>query len=526
MPSEIGASRPLPMATASRSVQNAAQLSLTLARSLGDLLPPGQSAQAEVLGVKQAAYNFQLLLRLTLAGGQQTLVTAESPQALPQGSTLNISALSATSLAATLLSSAQQALGDLPPLDSLDLEQLPVGSLLQGKVLSSTPQGGTPAQPASYRVLLSLLGGPLAGRLLDIDSARPLKAGSLLSAQVQDSRALLFLPLAGRLDRLELTSQLGTQQARQASTEGLLDNLLALKAGNQLPEPLRGAVERLLAGLPDVRQLSDAKGLAQAMQQSGGFLEARLLQGLPPLPGDFKANLLRLLGQLLPAEQGSATPGLLANVANNAAANLASSLPAFVRNALGALNQNGSPRLQQADFPLPSRMLQKLEDENDLESLLKLAAAAVARLQTHQLSSLVQSEPLRGGGQLHTWQMEVPMRTEDSLVPLQVRIQHEDRRESNDPEQPRESLWRIDLAFDLDPLGPLQVQASLAPLGLSSQFWAERESTASLMESELGYLRQRLQDAGFTVRELCCNKGRAPQGARTALEQRWVDEKA
>lgn len=526
MPSEIGASRPLPMATASRSVQNAAQLSLTLARSLGDLLPPGQSAQAEVLGVKQAAYNFQLLLRLTLAGGQQTLVTAESPQALPQGSTLNISALSATSLAATLLSSAQQALGDLPPLDSLDLERLPVGSLLQGKVLSSTPQGGTPAQPASYRVLLSLLGGPLAGRLLDIDSARPLKAGSLLSAQVQHSRALLFLPLAGRLDRLELTSQLGTQLARQASTEGLLDNLLALKAGNQLPEPLRGAVERLLAGLPDVRQLSDAKGLAQALQQSGGFLEARLLQGLPPLPGDFKANLLRLLGQLLPAEQGSATPGLLANLANNAAANLASSLPAFVRNALGALNQNGSPRLQQADFPLPSRMLQKLEDENDLESLLKLAAAAVARLQTHQLSSLVQSEPLRGGGQLHTWQMEVPMRTEDSLVPLQVRIQHEDRRESNDPEQPRESLWRIDLAFDLDPLGPLQVQATLAPLGLSSQFWAERESTASLMESELGYLRQRLQDAGFTVRELCCNKGRAPQGARTALEQRWVDEKA
>ena len=526
MPSEIGASRPLPMATASRSVQNAAQLSLTLARSLGDLLPPGQSAQAEVLGVKQAAYNFQLLLRLTLAGGQQTLVTAESPQALPQGSTLNISALSATSLAATLLSSAQQALGDLPPLDSLDLERLPVGSLLQGKVLSSTPQGGTPAQPASYRVLLSLLGGPLAGRLLDIDSARPLKAGSLLSAQVQDSRALLFLPLAGRLDRLELTSQLGTQQARQASTEGLLDNLLALRAGNQLPEALRGAVERLLAGLPDVRQLSDAKGLAQALQQSGGFLEARLLQGLAPLPGDFKANLLRLLGQLLPAEQGNATPGLLANLANNAAANLASSLPAFVRNALGALNQNGSPRLQQADFPLPSRMLQKLEDENDLESLLKLAAAAVARLQTHQLSSLVQSEPLRGGGQLHTWQMEVPMRTEDSLVPLQVRIRHEDRRESNDPEQPRESLWRIDLAFDLDPLGPLQVQATLAPLGLSSQFWAERESTASLMESELGYLRQRLQNAGFTVRELCCNKGRAPQGARTALEQRWVDEKA
>ncbi|MDF3936779.1 flagellar hook-length control protein FliK [Pseudomonas citronellolis] len=528
MPSEIGASRPLPALLPSRSVQNAAELSLKLAQSIADLLPAGQSAQAEVLGVKQAPYSFQLLLRLTLAGGQQALVTADSPQALPQGSTLNISALSGTSLAATLLASAQQSLADLPPLDSLDLDQLPVGSLLQGKVLSSTAQGGSTQQPASYRVLLSLLGGPMAGRLLELDSARPLKTGSLLSAQVQDSRALLFLPLAGRLDRLELNNQLGTQQARQASADGLLDNLQALKSSADLPASLRGAIDRLLAGLPDARQLSDPKGLAQALQQSGGFLEARLLQGQAPLPGDYKANLLRLLGQLLPPEpaSGNATPLPLATLANTVAASLAGSLPAFVRNALGALNQNGSPRVQQADFPLPSRTVQKLEEEGDLESLLKLAAATVARLQTHQLSSLVQSEPLPGGGQINTWQMEVPMRAQDSLVPVQVRIQQEDRRESRDNEQARESLWRIDLAFDLDPLGPLQVQATLAPVGLSSQLWAEQEATAQLIERELGTLRQRLQNAGLTVQELSSHLGRPPQGARTALEQRWVDEKA
>lgn len=535
MPSEIGASRPLPSVLPSRAVQNAAELSLKLAQSIGDLLPPGTSAHAEVLAVKQAAVSFQLLLRLTLGSGQQTLVTAESPQALPQGSTLNIAAVNGTSLAATLLSSAGQlTLEEQTPLTSLDLEELPVGSLVQGKVLSSTPQGGTAAQPASYRVLLNLIGGPLAGRMLDIDSSRPLRTGTLLSAQVQDSRALLFLPLAGRLDRLELNNQLGLQQARQASPESLVGSLQTLlKGGSDLPQPLRTAVEQLLAGLPDARQLSDPKGLAQALQQSGGFLEAHLLQGNAPPANDYKANLLRLISQLMPevsdgAGGADASPGLLANFANGAAANLARSLPAFVRNALGTLSQNGSPKLQNVDFPLPNRLLKPLTEEEgeDLETLLKLASSALARLQTHQLSSLMQSESLPDGRQVNTWQMEVPMRHGEGVLPLQVRIQQEESRGEREQEQARESIWRLDLSFDLDPLGPLQVQAMLAPLGLSSQLWAERENTVRLIDRELGHLRERLQNAGFTVRELCCHRGKPPQGMRTALEQRWVDEKA
>lgn len=527
MPSEIGASRPLPALTPARVTQSAAEISLKLAQSLGDLLPTGQSASAEVLAVREAPFSFQLLLRLTLASGQQALVTADSAQPLPKGSSLNLSAVSPTSLAATLLTPSSNAIvDDLLPLASLDLEQLPVGSLVQGKVLSSTALPAEQAQTSGYRVLLRLLGGPLAGRLLDLDSARPLKPGSLLSAQVQDTRALQFLPLSERLDQLNLSRQLIAQQGRQTPPQALIETLQTLTAhGEDLPAPLRSAVNTLLAGLPDIRQLSDAKGLAQALQQSGSFLEGRLLQGVAPQASDYKANLLRLISELLPVG-GDDAPGLLANLANNSAANLVRSLPAFVRNALGTLSQNGSPRVQHADFPLPARTLQKLEDEGDLESLLKLASAAVARLQTHQLSSLVQSEALPDGGQLNTWQMEIPMRQQQSVIPLQVRIQQEERNTHKDQEQARESLWRIDLAFDLDPLGPLQVQATLASVGLSSQLWAERDSTAQLIDRELGHLRQRLQDAGLTVRDLSCRQGRPPQGARTALEQRWVDETA
>lgn len=524
MPSEIGASRPLPPTPPSRSTPSSAELTLKLAQSLGDLLPPGEKAQAEVVSIRDTQASFQLLLRLTLASGQQALVSAESSQALPQGSTLQLSALSQTSLAAVLL--AQGNVGQAP-LESLDLDLLPVGTLLQGKVEASQLIAQGKADQVIYKVLVSLLNTPLAGRQLTLESPNPLPLGSLLSARVQGEHALQFLPLTSRLDQLDLSRQLSSQQSRQASLEGLFNALQGSGRGQAMSPELRQAVDKLLSALPDAHQLGSAKGVAQAIQQSGVFLEAQLLRGAEGLPQDLKANLLRLIAQLVPAQNGG-TAALLANLPGNALAganNLAQSLPAFVRNALGVLGQTGGRTQPPTSFPLPSRLAHQLEEEGDLEALLKLAAAAVSRLQTHQLSSLSQNEVLPDGTLLNTWQVEIPMRQQHQLVPLQVRIQQEER-QASEREQTRDSLWRVELAFDLDPLGPVQAQATLSQGSIASQLWAERSSTANLIERELNHLRQRLNDAGLTVGELSCNLGKPPQGARTTVEQRWVDETA
>ncbi|MHB9797285.1 flagellar hook-length control protein FliK [Pseudomonas sp. MT3] len=523
MPSEIGAPRPLPPTPPSRSAPSAAELTLKLAQSLGDLLPPGEKALAEVVAVRDTQVSFQLLLRLTLASGQQTLVSAESPQALPQGSTLQLSALSQTHLAVTLLN---QGMAGQAPLDSLDLDLLPVGTLLQGKVEASQLIAQGKADQALYQVLVRLLNTPLAGRQLSLESPHSLPLGSLLSARVQDQQALQFLPLTSRLDQLDLNQQLAAQQGRQGSLEGLFHALQGAGRGQSLSPELRQAVDKLLSALPEPRQLGDAKGVAQAIQQSGVFLEAQLLRGAEGLPQDLKGNLLRLIAQLLPAQNGTAA-SVLGNLSGNAlagASHLAQSLPAFVRNALGVIGQTGGRTPSPVGFPLPSRLARQLEEDGDLESLLKLAAAAVARLQTHQLSSLSQNEVLPDGTLLNTWQMEIPLRQQHNLVPLQVRIQQEER-QGSEREQP-DTLWRVELAFDLDPLGPLQAQATLAHGSIASQLWAERASTASLIDRELGTLRQRLNDAGLSVGELSCNLGKPPQGTRTAVEQRWVDETA
>nr|WP_319527591.1 flagellar hook-length control protein FliK [Pseudomonas laurentiana] len=487
------------------------------------LLAPGETADAEVLSLKQNGQDFQLLLKLTQDNGRQTNVQANSSQPLAQGSQLTVSQPSASALAIGV----QQAKANtVTTLTQIDTRQLPVGTLLQGKVLTSQALPQANGQASVFRSLVSLLNTAQAGATLAVDSPRPLPLGSLLSAVVRGEQQLSFMPLSGRQDQLAIAQHLSSQQARQASLPSLLAALQRISSDDQQPAALRTNVDALLASLPDVRQLSDAKGLAQAMNNSGLFLEAKLLNGLPnSLAPDLKAQVVRLIAQVL---QGlpSSTPFNPAT----AATTLSQTMPGMLRNALGMLGQVGA-RTTPSSFPLPSRLLQSLEGEGDLEHLLRLAAGAVSRLQSHQLASLEQTGSTADGTLQTTWQLEVPLRTGQEFMPLQVKLQREETPEQQaDPERekrdPLEMRWKIELSFDLSPLGPLQVQAQLAQGCLSSQLWAELPGTARLIESQLNDLRARLLARGLSVGELNCHHGTPPQGPRTRLEQRWVDENA
>lgn len=277
-----------------------------------------------------------------------------------------------------------------------------------------------------------------------------------------------------------------------------------------------------------MEQMSNPRVVAQAINASGLFMEAKLLSGMNPMAmPDMKANLMQLIAQLL--------PGLPANTSYDAAAAsnmLARTMPGVLRSALGTMGLVAPPPLP-VHFPLPSRAI-KSGKEDDLEILLKLAAAAVSRVQSHQLGSLEQTRTNADGTQVTAWQLEIPMRNGQDIVPMQVKIQREDmpekdsnqEKDDSEPKDVREKLWKIDLAFDLTPLGALQVQAQLHRGKLSSQLWAERADSAALISNELGYLRERLIASGLEVGELACSQGVPHQGPRTTLQQRWIDENA
>ena len=496
---------------------------LKLLQPLDGLISPGQTAQAQVLSLKQGDAAFQLLLKLTLEGGRQTNVQVSSNQPLPLGTLLAVTQPAAGSLAISL----QQALNSAAaPITRLDLQQLPSGTLLQGKVIATQVLTQSAGQPVVYRSQVTLLNTALSATTLTLDSPQPLRVGSLLSAQVQDAQTLNFVPLSGRQDQLALAQQLAAQQSRQGSLQGVLNALQNFAPGTRMPDALRASIDQLLAGLPTATQLSSPDTLKAALLNSGAFLEANLFSGqTQALAPDMKAALLRLIAQL--------TPGLPANPAFNpgiAASTQAQAMPTFVRNALGMLGQI-SAKPQNGGFPLPPRTLHSSEGEDSLENLLKLAAAALSRLQSHQLSSLEQSGRSAEGNLLTTWQLEIPMRNAHDIVPLQVKFQREDPPEKETPDTPQtrttqDQLWRVELAFDMTPLGPLHVQAQLIRGSLSGQLWAARVYTAELIASQLGHLRQRLSDAGLSVTDLDCHLGTPPQGGHTSLEQRWVDETA
>jgi len=355
---------PLPPTTPATARPQVGEL-LKLLTPMDGLIAAGQSAKAEVLSLKPADQAFQVLLKVTLDGGRQTTVQATSPLPLPQGTNLAVTQPSAGNLAVTV----QQAIATaVATLTRIDTAQLPVGTLLQGKVLTNQALPQVPGQPTVFRSTVSLLNTVLSGSTLSIDSPQPLRIGTLLSALVQDSQTLKFLPLSSRQEQLAVSQQLVSQQSRQGSLDGLLKMLQSLPpADDQTSSDLRAAVDRLLANLPDVGQLTTPKGLAQALLNSGAFLEAKLLAGQnPTLTPDMKSDLLKLIAQL--------TPGLPGNTNLNAiiAANtLAQAMPSFVRNALGMLGQVSAKPVP-GSFPVAGSAAASLEGEGDLEHLLRL----------------------------------------------------------------------------------------------------------------------------------------------------------
>ncbi|MBV4543437.1 flagellar hook-length control protein FliK [Pseudomonas vlassakiae] len=493
---------------------------LNLTQAQPGLLKPGETAQAEVLTMRQSGNTFQLVLQVIQGSGSRTQVQATANQPILPGSQFTVSQPESNRLAVMV----QQAnASNIATLTQLDTGKVPVGTLLQGKVLTSQALPQTVGEAATFRSLVSLLNTAQAGATLTVDSPRPLPIGSLLSALVQGDQSLRFVPLSGRQEQLNIAQQLLAQQGRQASLPGLLSALQQIANSPSSDSELRNTANSLLANLPDARQLSDGKAVAQALNNSGAFLEAKLLGGLgASVVTDLKAQLVRLVAQAsITAPSGPMI----------ASATLAQALPAMARSALGMLDRV-SPRTPPGPFPLPSRLLQAMENEGDLQQLLRLAAAAISRLQSHALSSLQQSGTLENGNLQTTWQTEVPIRHGQEFIPLQVKLQREEtpeqqaERQQREQQDPLQALWRIDLAFDLAPLGPLQVQAQLLQGRLSGQLWAEREQTARLIDSQLGALRERLLARGLEVGDLECHPGIPPQGPRTRVEQRWVDETA
>lgn len=486
--------------------------SLQLLEAVPGQVSSGQQLSAQVLGVRDLGnQQFSLQLRLQLPNGQQVNMQAQSNQPASVGQNLVMTALGGQTFS---LSAAGPAA--VMQLTRFDPAQYPAGSQIQARVLQveARPQG-------NFQITLTLNNGARTGDHFTVKSPKALAVNSLISARVNGSFELSLIPAGQNFRQLAVQQELGGQFVRQGSPAAVLQQLMQLTgegaaALDKLPSDSQKLIQQLLGSLPELGGKLSGPQLAELIKNSGILLESRLHADAASQQ-DIKANLLRLIAQILP-QQAHANPLGAATQAGLTS----QALPQLLRELGGPA---ASLREQALRFPVTSRILEKLDNPNDLGSLLRLAAAAISRLQTHQLSSLAQTYTTQDGTQVTTWQTEVPMRDQANVVPLQVRFQQEQHNPADEHNQ-QPPVWRLELSFDIDPLGPMHVQVNLQEDNLSSLLWAERERTASLVSKELHVLRDKLLAAGLNIRELDCRQGIPPAAPKALIEQRWIDDLA
>lgn len=163
-----------------------------------------------------------------------------------------------------------------------------VGQVLRAVTVASTPGGQTTLQ--------------IGNQLVQGQSPIPLQNGQPLSLQVESLTPQPLLRILATTSADPVGNAIRTELPKQGSLAPLLSNLAQLSAARQQPLPplLQELSRTLLRQLPEPKAVSTPEGLRRAVEQSGLFLESKLLsagQGSTRLDigSDFKTNLLRLV---------------------------------------------------------------------------------------------------------------------------------------------------------------------------------------------------------------------------------------
>lgn len=316
------------------------------------------------------------------------------------------------------------------------LERLRPGDTLKAEVLAAIGKGRWRLAVANTELLararVPLTTGQKLTLLVERGLPEPLLKILPKTQYQQAAQALARHALSRQQTPLEIQQQLRRLPIKGQADSSSIAQAVRLLADEGLP------VQRLEPGM-----------IRQAMQASGLFLEARLGAGLPPLPGDRKLQLLRLLQQLAP--------------------------------------ENRPP------MPPPTATAQETTHSADslLNRLRQLVEASVARIQHHQVRSLPQEEPNRA-----LWQFDLPLQLGERREDLPLKILRE---QSSAQDTSAPASWKVDVHFEFADLGPVSARITLQGDQVSCAFRSRHDATARRFENALPRLEDALRQAGLEI---------------------------
>ncbi len=336
------------------------------------------------------------------------------------------------------------------------LQNLKPGQILQGTALSENVGGKLSLQIGVTRLIAQTQVSIRPGQALTLQ---------VVKADAMPELRLLTLPSLNELKAAALKTLLPRQQPLPQVFKALVQVMQTppAKADTSIPPAVRAEVSAILNQTPRVSDPQFLQNIKAALSNSGLVTETKLLSQLTASPADMKLNLMRLyetVRQLLPEPLSQ----LL----------LSSGKPI--------------PQIQQPGTNAVADNSVKL-----LIGLLKSLDGGIARIQTHQLNSLPQEDPLR-----QIWQFELPIRNGDNIDLFHFRI----GRDSSAKNEVEEHPWTLTLQMNLSTLGPMRVQIRLVGESVSTIIWSESSATDTLVKGHIEHLRKGYEKAGLEVTRL------------------------
>lgn len=374
-------------------------------------------------------------------------------------------------------------------------------------------------------------------QIVQIKTNLALEPGQQLLLQVNKHLSEVSFELKHSPKESNLISQYINQLVtRQQALPQLIASLKEIatqtsQANTFFTPQFKAQVESVLQQFPQLSQLSTGKEVKNAVQNSGLYLESKILNSsITPQTAnikfpavnthisdtDLKAGLSRLV-TLINNNEALLLPKLLTtessfykNIAfdslikSQVHASTFFDLPNNISHA-----QVQKPVLDSNLFQLNNHLLLQSRILDQLEGVL--SRIVVSQLQT------------REGGEQSFLNVEIPFRHNDQQEILQLKIREAFK--ENEAEHGNK-VWTVNLAFDLKSLGGIRIYITLDKDALAIQFWTENRASQQLFEKYFSLLSERLTESGFTISQLTAFHG-IPEEAQKeqANSQFIIDER-
>ena len=295
-------------------------------------------------------------------------------------------------------------------------------------------------------------------------SATPLKQGIKIQLEVvkPGDRPVFLVTLTGIDQEQEIIEAfkqlLPIQNSPTPFLNQLQQSLPALLADASIGETLKTLAQKILSSIPTSSQFTDAPKLRQAVNQSGLFMEAKLVELLLAKPNvslqdDFKVKLGKLI-QLLTQELASQTNDKSASV---------------------------------------SELLK--------ESLQK-AQSAFAKLTLDQLNSLPKEESPK-----QSWMLELPFfhNAENDSVKIEI------ERDKTKGGEETQLNWAVSITITPPDLGTIHCRISCYDSSVNTRFWSEAADTVERINAHLDYLKHQFEKKGLNPGFMEAHQGQFSQ---------------